>query len=156
MPKNWCVCPGRATITPMHEAFGIVLWVVCIVAAIAALVALISSRKTWDDFGKGGLLMDSEMPRASHTSTASLQERDEEIRQMLEARNARRIRRGEQPLDVEEELARLTAPKIDPELQGEIRQLVIARNYRRTRAGKPPLDVDAEVEREIRELGNLT
>jgi hypothetical protein len=140
----------------MHDAFGIVLWIVCIVAAIAALVALISSRKTWDDFGKGRLLMDSELPRASQTSAGSLQERDEEIRQMLEARNARRIRRGEQPLDVEQELARLTAPKIDPELQGEIRQLVIARNYRRTRAGKPALDVEAEVERQIKELGDLT
>ena len=75
---------------------------------------------------------------------------------MLEARNARRARRGEPPVDVEEELAKLTATsRIDPELEGEIRQLVIARNYRRTRAGKPALDVDAEVEREIRELSAL-
>ena len=71
---------------------------------------------------------------------------------MLQARNARRIRRGEQPIDVEEELSRLTAPMVDPELRAEIRDLVIARNYRRTRAGKPALDVDAEVEREIARL----
>jgi hypothetical protein len=71
---------------------------------------------------------------------------------MLDARNARRARRGEPPLDVEEELAKLTTARLDPELEAEVRQLVIARNYRRTRAGKPPLDVDAEVEREIRQL----
>ena len=139
----------------MHDAFGIVLWVVCIGGAIVALVAFVSTRRTWDDFGKDGLLLDSEIGRSGHTSAAALRERDEEIRQMLEARNARRIRRGEQPLDVEQELARLTAPQIDPELRAEIRQLVIARNYRRTRAGKPPLDVEAEIEREIHELGNL-
>ena len=121
-----------------------------------AVIGLVSSRKSWEDFGKGGLLLDSEMPRAgSDNSPAAVRERDEEIRQMLEARNARRARRGEPPLDVEQELAKLTAPRIDPELRGEIRDLVIARNYRRTRAGKPPLDVEAEVERQIEELGNL-
>ena len=139
----------------MHEAFGTVLWVVCIAGAIAAVAGLVSTRKIWDDFGKDGLLMDSELARSSHTSAAALLERDEEIRQMLEARNARRIRRGEAPVDVEEELARLTAPAIDPELRSEIRDLVIARNYRRARAGKPPLDVEAEIEREIAELANL-
>ena len=74
---------------------------------------------------------------------------------MLEARNARRQRRGEEPVDVDQELSRLTAPQMDPELRQEIRDLVQARNYRRVRAGKPPLDVDAEVEREIKRLGEL-
>jgi len=140
----------------VHAAFGTVLWVVCIAAAILALVGLISTRKTWEDFGKDGLLMDSELSRGpSRGSVGATRERDEEIRQMLEARNARRLRRGEQPLDVEQELARLTAPQIDPELRAEIRDLVIARNFRRTRAGKPPLDVDSEIEREIEQLGKL-
>jgi hypothetical protein len=141
----------------MHDAFGTVLWIVCITGAILAVIALISSQKTWQDFGKDRLVLDSELPRgAAHSSPAAIRERDEEIRQMLEARNARRLRRGEQPLDVEEELAKLTAPQIDPELRGEIRDLVIARNFRRTRAGKPPLDVEAEIERQISELGNLS
>jgi hypothetical protein len=141
----------------MHEAFGTVLWVVCIAGAIAAVIGLISSRRTWDDFGKNALLMESEISRGhTHTSSAAaLHERDEEIRQMLEARNARRARRGEPPVDVEAELAKLTAPRLDPQLEAEVRQLVIARNYRRTRAGKPALDVDAEVERQIRELAEL-
>jgi hypothetical protein len=154
-PKNHRNRAPGATIEGVHAAFGTVLWIVCIGGAIVAVVGLVSTRKTWDDFGKDGLLMDSELARRSHTSAASLLERDEEIRQMLEARNARRIRRGEQPVDVEEELARLTAPVIDPELRSEIRDLVIARNYRRARTGKPPLDVEAEIEREIAELANL-
>ncbi len=132
---------------------GTVIWVVCIVAAVIAVFALLSSGKTWEDFGKGHLLMDREAPRAG--SGADLGERDEEIRQMLEARNARRRRRGEEPIDVEEEIRRLTTPQIEPELRQEIRDLIKARNYRRVRAGKPPLDVEAEVEREISRLGEL-
>jgi hypothetical protein len=140
----------------MHGAFGTVLWIVCITGLVIALVALISSRKTWEDYGKDGLLLDSETSRGPAAgSAAASRERDEEIRQMLDARNARRLRRGEQPLDVELELSRLTAPQVDPELRSEIRDLVIARNYRRARAGNPPLDVEAEVEREIARLGNL-
>ena len=140
----------------MHEAFGTVVWVVAIAAALVALVALIAGRKTWDDFGKDGLLLDSELKHTrSAAATGSPRERDEEIRQMLEARNARRARRGEAPVDIEQELSRLTAPAIDPELRDEIRAHVKARNYRLTRAGKQPLDVEAEVERQIARLGEL-
>jgi hypothetical protein len=136
----------------VHGAFGTVLWVVCAVAAVAAVAALISTRQNWQEFGKDHLLMDGE----SRTGTSSAdQERDEEIRQMMEARNARRIRRGEAPLDTDQEIARLTPPKIDAELQSEIRDLVKARNYRRVRAGKPPLDIEAEVRREVEKLRGL-
>jgi hypothetical protein len=136
----------------VHAAFGTVIWVVCIAAAVIAVVALLSNRRTWDDFGKDHLVMDSETPRSG---AASGPERDEEIRQMLEARNSRRRRRGEEPIDVERELGRLTASAFDADLRQEIRDLVKARNYRRVRAGKPPLDVEAEVEREISRLGEL-
>lgn len=139
----------------VHATFNTVLWVVCIVAAVVALAALISTRKTWQDFGKNGLLMDSELKSRPSSAPSPDQERDEEIRQMMEARNARRIRRGEEPLDVEKEIARLTPPKIDAELHGEIRDLVKARNYRRVRAGKPPLDIEAEVQRELEKLRDL-
>jgi hypothetical protein len=135
-------------------AFGTVIWVVCIAAAVIAVIALLSSSKAWEDFGKGHLLMDNEAAPRPDAGTAA-EERDEEIRQMLEARNARRRRRGEAPLDVEEEIRRLTPSQVDPELRQEIRDLVKARNFRRVRAGKPPLDVDAEVEREISRLGEL-
>ena len=140
----------------MQHAFGTVLWVVCILAAIGAFAALFTASTTWKDFGKGRLSLDSDAPRGPAAgSAASIHERNAEIREMLEARNVRRARRGEPPLDVDEELARLTAPLIDPELRGEIRDLVIARNKRRERLGKPPLDVEAEIEREIADLTDL-
>jgi hypothetical protein len=134
----------------MHSTFNIVIWVVSLLALVIAFGALVASRKTWEDFGKGSLTMDRDEARP-----AGVAERDEEIRQLLAARNARRERRGEAPVDIEQELARLTAPAVDPELREEIRQLVVARNHRRVRAGKPPLDVEAEIEREITALGGL-
>jgi hypothetical protein len=140
----------------MQDAFGIVIWIVCGCGILIAVWALISSGKVWEDYGKNHLLMDSELGRAPEPGSASaLLERDEEIREMLEARNARRLRRGEPAVDVEAELRRLTAPHIDSELRSEIRDLVIARNARRARAGKPPLDVEAEIEREIAGLSGI-
>ena len=89
-------------------------------------------------------------------SAAGQAEAREEIRQMLEAKSARREARGQAPLDIEGELASLTAPQpaaADAGLRDEVRQLVVARNERRQRQGKPPLDVEEEVERQLRELG---
>ena len=141
----------------MPDAFGPVLFSVCGLSILGAVVALISMRKTWEEYGKSSrLVMDRDLPHGpAMNSSAALLERDTEIRQLLEARNLRRERRGEPPIDVEKELARLTAPQIDAELRGEIRDLVIARNHRRVRAGKPPLDVEAEVERQITSLSGL-
>jgi hypothetical protein len=137
----------------VHSTFNIVIWVVCILAVVIALGALIASGKTWEEFGKGRFVMDRDSPAPG--SRTAIAERDTEIRQLLEARNARRARRGEAPIDVDQELARLTAPAVDPDLREEIRQLVVARNHRRARAGKAPLDVEAEIEREIAALGEL-
>jgi hypothetical protein len=132
----------------MQEAFGTVVVVVCAVAAVGALVALLLNGRTWDDYRASHLLFEREAPRAGGTSGAS--ERDAEIRELIEARNALRRRRGEPEVDLQSELARLAQPpEIDDELRGEIRDLVIARNHRRARQGKPPLDVEAEIAREI-------
>ena len=140
----------------MQHAFGTVIWIVVGLGVLGAVIALISARRTWDDYGSDHLLTESELPRGpAPGSIGALQERDTEIRELLEARNALRARRGEPPVDIEAELARLTAPAIDPALREEIRDLVIARNLRRARAGKPPLDVEAEIEREIAGLTNL-
>jgi hypothetical protein len=140
----------------MQSAFGTVVWVVCGVGVVGAVVSLVLSRKTWEDYGKNHLLLDTDLPRSRPAgSAAALVERDTEIRELLEARNARRRRRGEPEVDVEAELVRLTAPAIDSELRQEIRDLVVARNHRRARKGKPPLDVEAEIEREIAGLSGL-
>jgi hypothetical protein len=141
----------------MQSAFGTVLWIVCGLGVVVALMALIATGKTWEDYGKNRLVMDGELTRdPAAGSAAALLERDAEIRQLLEARNARRIRRGEAPIDIELELSRLTAPAIDAGLRAEIRDLVLARNHRRARAGKSLLDVEAEIEREIAGLADLT
>ncbi len=142
----------------MHAAFGTVVWVVCAVGLLAAVAALALSGRTWEEYGKDLLLMEHDAHRElakAPGSASALLERDTEIRQLLEARNARLQRRGEPPIDIEQELTRLTAPQIDAELRAEIRDLVIARNHRRVRAGKPPLDVEAEIEREIADLRGL-
>jgi hypothetical protein len=139
----------------MQHAFGTLIWIVCGVSAVGAVIALALTGRTWREFGKNSLLLDRDLPPGPPPgSAAAAHERDAEIRELLEARNARRLRRGEPPIDIERELARLTAPLVDPELRQEIRDLVIARNNRRARAGKPPLDVDAEIEREISRLSD--
>jgi hypothetical protein len=135
----------------MEEAFGAVLFAVVILAGIVAIATFWTSGKAYDQIGKGGLsLRDGSDRPADEPVSAAV--RDDEIRQMLEARNERRIRRGEAPVDIEDELAELTRTVVDPGLLEEIRQLVEARNERRIRQGKPPLDVEAEVERQLREL----
>jgi hypothetical protein len=138
------------------EAFGTVLIVVCLLAIVAAAISYWGSGNIYKGLGKtGGLSMDEDMPPASAPSPAGGAEAREEIRQMLEAKSARREARGQAPLDVEAELAALTAAPVaaDPGLREEVRQLVEARNDRRRRQGKPALDVETEVDRELRELG---
>lgn len=153
----FCFSVKYATLGQVQSAFGTVVLVVCGVGIAGAIASLLLGRRTWDEYGKHHLMLGSEPrpagPRASAPVTGA--ERDEEIRQMLQARNARRRRRGEPELDVESELGRLTAPPVDDELRGEIRDLVLARNHRRARQGKPPLDVEAEIERQIAELTRL-
>jgi hypothetical protein len=138
----------------MQEAFGIVLVVVVVLAAIVAIVTLAGFGRAYDQIGRGGLSLRDGSDRPAHEATPAVAagERDAEIRQMLEARNARRIRQGKEPLDVEAEMAALARPAIDPGLAGEIRDLVVARNARRARQGKEPLDVEAEVARRLRDL----
>jgi hypothetical protein len=140
----------------MQAAFGPVLFIVCAVSILGAFLALVSSGAVWKEYGSKRLVLERDFSRGpAFGSPAAILERDMEIRQLLEARNARRRRRGEPPIDIEQELARLTAPHVDAALRAEIRDLVIARNHRRARAGKPPLDVEAEIEREIAGLSGL-
>jgi hypothetical protein len=140
-------------------AFGTVLIVVCVIAVIVAALSFRGSGNIYRGLGRTGLLsMDEDDSSAAARSTpagASSAEAREEIRQMLEAKSARRQAKGQAPLDIDSELESLTAPQAprDAALREEVRQLVVARNERRERQGKPPLDVDEEVERQLRELG---
>jgi hypothetical protein len=133
------------------DALPIVIVVVVALAAVAAIVSLVSGRGAYDRIGRGELTFDRD---ATAPSPEADPFRDAEIRQLLEARNARRAARGDAPLDIDAELAALTrgSQHHDPGLREEVRQLVIARNDRRRRQGKEPLDVEAEIERQLREL----
>jgi hypothetical protein len=141
----------------MTDAFAIVLFVVVGVAAVLAIWALVTSSGAYEQIGRGGMSIDDDRPAQRQPSPMTTAMRDAEIRQMLEARNARRTARGEAPQDVEAELRALTTPAApaatDPELRAEVRALVEARNARRVARGEPPLDVEAETERRLRELG---
>jgi hypothetical protein len=141
----------------VEGTFEIVLLIVVAVAVVAAVVSAIGMSDLYSSIGKGGLSLD-EPDRTERTppdSAAGRAEAAAEIRQMVEAKSARREARGESPLDVDAEVANLTAPPggHDEDLREEVRQLVVARNERRVRKGQEPLDVEAEVERQLRELG---
>jgi hypothetical protein len=141
----------------MSEAFPIVIVGVSLIAIVVAVVASLASGGLYDRIGAGGLSMDGhEQAKGPQPGSAAAQaEADEEVRQMVEAKSARRVARGEAPLDVDAEIAALTqpaAPVADAGLREEVRQLVVARNERRMARGKEPLDVESEVERQLRDL----
>jgi hypothetical protein len=138
----------------MQDAFAIVLFVVVGVAAVAAVLSLVLSRGTFDQIGRGGLSIGEDRPLRPVSTPASSAEREADIRGMLEARNARRVARGEEALDVDAELASLLRPapaSADPALEEELRSFVESSNARRVARGEAPLNVDAEVARLLRE-----
>jgi hypothetical protein len=141
----------------MEGTFAVVLIVVVAAAAVVAVVSLVGFGDLYRSIGKGGLSLDEPDRIASPApdTPAARAEAEAEIRQMVEAKSARREARGERPLDVDAEVAELTGRALgrDAALRDEVRQLVQARNERRLRRGEEPLDVEAEVERQLRELG---
>ena len=139
------------------EPFGIAVIVVAVVAGIAAIASYVGSGDVYKSIGKGSFALDGQdQPRGPKPGSAAAQaEQAEEIRQMIQARSDRRVARGEEPIDVDAEVAALLRPPAsdDPELREEVRQLVVASNERRERAGEEPLEVEPEVDRRLRELG---
>jgi hypothetical protein len=83
----------------MDDAFLVVVIVVPLVALVVALVTLASSRGAYDDLGRGGLSVEEPLPPGA--GEAGL---EAEIRELVELRNARRVARGEPPLDVDAEV----------------------------------------------------
>jgi len=138
--------------------FGTALIVICVVGAVIAVLSFWGSGRIYEGLGRtGGLSLDepSARPAPRAGSAAANAEAQEELRQLLEAKSARRERRGEAPLDIDAEIAALSRPATprDAALREEVRQLVLARNERRARQGKAPLDVEAEIDRQLDELG---
>jgi hypothetical protein len=144
---------------------GTVLIIVVLVALpVGALVFAMGAGNALQKIGKGDFALEQDFPQDSTgpVHAVSAEVRQEEIRQMVQARSDRGVAKGREALDVEAEVEKLLAtdtggPSLgdDRALREEVRQLVIARNERRQRQGKEPLDVDREVERQLRELENL-
>jgi hypothetical protein len=142
----------------VEETFGTVVIVIGVIAALAAALAYIGSGRLYEGIGKGAFSLDQpDRPKGPQPGTAAYNaEAEAETRQMLEAKSALRVARGESALDIDAEYAALTAQAVsgrDEALRDEVRQLVIAKNERRARHGEPPLDVEEEVDRQLRDLG---
>lgn len=158
----------------MQSAFPIVVFGTVGLSVVMSIVFLLSKGSMYDEIGSGGLPGEGEGPGMGidespfgqsapdyHSMAASptLQqaEREQEIRQMLQARSERRVRRGEPALDIDAEVTKLLAAAPastghDPGIAEEVLQLVVARNERRERQGLEPLDLEAEVQRTLAEL----
>jgi len=159
------VCPLALT----YLQSGYVLAAITLFILPIAAFWFARSGGAWKTIGKGrfGVMHSMPPPRMAQPSPEiDLAIQAAEARQMLEAKSYRRLQRGEEPLDVEAEVAALldtelsgTGKKrgLDEKLRAEVRELVIARNERRMRRGQQPLDVEAEVERQVADfigLGN--
>jgi hypothetical protein len=146
---------------------GYVLAAITLFVLPLAAFWFIRSGAAWDNIGKGrfGVMQSMPPPRLAQPSPEiDLAIQAAEARQMLEAKSYRRLQRGEEPLDVEAEVAALldtelsgTGKKrgLDEKLRAEVRELVIARNERRMRRGEEPLDVEDEVERQVADFIGL-
>lgn len=144
--------------------FPAVLILLCVVVVPIAAIAFARSGRGYAEIGRGRFAVDFD--------ESDEDPREDEVRQLVEAKAYRQARRGEQPVDIEAEIERLLDPAAretdEPEdtdgqppepapepagIRAEIRQVVVARNEARERRGEPPLDVEAEVERMLEEFG---
>ena len=142
------------------EDFGTVVIAIAVVGAVVAALSYLHSGRIYRGIGRGGLSLDEPDSRRApeRGSPAWDAEAQAELRQLLEAKADRAEARGEVPIDVDGEVARLGGlmqGAADPALRAEVRDLVVASNERRARRGQPLLDVDAEIERRLREAGSL-
>ena len=151
----------------------ILILIVLAALPVGAVVFALGAGNAFSQIGRGDMSIGEELPgypspggltdsgAGGSGDGASAAVREEEIRQMVQARSDRAVARGETGFDVDAEVERLLEPRPGPGvsedhgLRDEVRQLVIARNERRERQGKERLDVDAEVERQLRELEGL-
>jgi hypothetical protein len=142
----------------------VLILVVLIALPLGALVFALGAGNALQKVGKGQFALEQDFPQSSSgpMQAVSAEVREEEIRQMIQARSDRGVARGREALDVDAEVEKLLSSEGgsrslggDKALREEVRQLVVARNERRERQGKKPLDVEKEIDRQLRELENL-
>jgi hypothetical protein len=151
----------------MQAAFPVVVFGSIALFVVVGVMSMLTRNNLYDQIGQGGLSIGEdhsggglpEPPAGGGYETPEARaEREQEIRQMLQARSDRLVSQGQPPLDIEAEFAKLQRPDQgvggfrDPGLAVEVRQLVLARNERRRRQGQEPLDVESEVQRTLAEL----
>ena len=138
--------------------------VVVVALPLGALVFAMGAGNALQKIGKGDFALEQDFPQSSGGAVhaVSAEVREEEIRQMVQARSDRGVAKGREALDVDAEVEKLLATDVpgpslgeDRALRDEVRQLVVARNERRQRQGKEPLDVEGEIDRQLRDLENL-
>src|ERR671933_329376 len=88
--------------------FGYVVIVVGCLGVVAAVISLSGRSGLYERIGKGAFSLDEpDRPRGpAPGSPRALAEAEAEIRQLVEAKSARREARGKAPLDVEAEVDR--------------------------------------------------
>ncbi len=143
---------------------GSVLVLITLVVLPIAGVAFARAGAAWRGIGNSGrFAIDPDIPQRRPLELISPVDpavQEAEARQMIEAKAYRRQRRGEGPIDIEDEVRQALdlapeRPTLSEELRAEVRQMVEARNERRMRRGQEPLDVDAETERQVADLIGL-
>src|SRR3954447_25021228 len=119
--------------------------VVLVALPVGALVFAMGAGNALQKIGKGDFALEEDFPQSSQGAVhaVSAEVREEEIRQMIQARSDRGVARGKDALDVDAEVKKLleetpAGPSLgsDRALVEEVRQLVVARNERRQRQGK--------------------
>jgi hypothetical protein len=143
------------------EPFTFVVVGAVVLFVLVGVGSFLAGGSLYDKIGEGGLSTEGPSGSSGRAGTSSSPlaqaERDMEIRQMLQARSDRQVRKGGVALDIDAEMALLEQPeashgKHDAGLAEEVRQLVMARNERRMRSGEEPMDVEQEVRRTLDEL----
>lgn len=136
----------------MESVFGIVIFSVVGISGLIAIGAFIYGGAPPHSSIGGNAFTPSE----NDPGVETLEMRDDDVRQMLEARNRRRIARGEAPADIDAEMRDLLdgqrAQPADAEVLAEVEAMVHARRARRRRKGQPEGDFQTEVDELLRSV----
>jgi len=85
---------------PMDDAFIVVVIGVSLLAFVIAAIVLATSGGSYDEIGRGGISVEEPPARETYADVVA------EVRELVELGNARRVARGEPPLDVDAEVSR--------------------------------------------------